>query len=123
MTIRRLPQMVELAALKRETALAALSAATAENARLRQKIADLRGAAAEARKGAADVADMQRADAHARWTMQQVGVLNLELAARTAAWMGLRHDAAQAFGKADVLRQLAEHQAAERLVALRKCSP
>lgn len=95
-----------LADMLLEARLTALQAAAAARAASLDRLADLERAAP-----ATDLPDIAAAEVgmrYQRWADQRRAELNLTLARQTAAWIEARQAAAQAFGRSQALRGLAD---------------
>lgn len=117
MTRRGLADLARLAAMQREVSLAEFSRTAAERSRLQAQIAALRADVLSARTAAAETGGAQQyllAERFSLWATGATAAINLELAAKTVQWMDQRQVAAKAHGRASVLDQLSENQAALR---------
>lgn len=103
----------EVSALRRDIALAELKKAALARERSRAQLAAL-----EAESPPTDLptlTDLQVRLAYGRWAERRRAELNLALARQTADWLIRRDTAAQAFGRAEVLEELARrHTKRER---------
>lgn len=101
---QKLRRLAELARMHRDRDLAELAALSAAVERDKARLAAL--SAATEMPAAPDPALFRAAQLHARWAMAQRGLVNIELAAKTAQWLACRQRAAQSFGRALALERL-----------------
>ncbi len=123
----RLTDLARLAAARGEAALAALHRAALERDEQAAEIAALRREVAVALHVddlAHDAAAAIRAQKFAAWAERKQAELNLTLARLNVRWAECRDAAARAHGQEEVLKTLAERDAAQRrLLAQRRHVP
>ena len=113
---RRIAALAELAAIRREAELAALSRASQARRAAEDRVAEIdaaRGKARAALAGEDAPALAVAADRFERWALAERAQRNMDLARLTAEWMDQRARAAQAHGQNQVLERLAERARAE----------
>ncbi len=113
---RRIAELANLAAIRREVELAALSRASEARREAEARLAEIDAERAGARGALAgdDAATLgAAANRFERWALAERARRNMELARVTAEWMDRRAVAARAHGQNEVLDRLAERARAE----------